>query len=263
MSDRLAVEQAALGDLKPFPGNARRGDVDSIAESLRVNGQFRPLVVQRSTGYVLAGNHTLQAAQKLGWPSIQVTYLDVDDEAARRIVIADNRTADLGTYDDRALITLLRELGEDLSGTGYDLDDFDDLLASIEEADADNPPQEPTALLPVTGAAGSAYGEGGSAEGTNVRQTPSYREYEDAYATRATRFIALIYPLAQYAWVVQHLGAIAAEEGVASNSEALLRLIEARTGATAPAEDASISDEAVAAAERAAVTPAAEEPAPA
>ena len=116
----LTVERVQLGKLRPYPGNARRGDVDAIAESLSVNGQFRPLVVQRSTGYVLAGNHTLQAAQRLHWSAVDVTYLDVDDAAARRIVIADNRTADLGGYDDRALLALLRDLGEDsLAGTGY------------------------------------------------------------------------------------------------------------------------------------------------
>lgn len=241
MSARLVVEQVKLGQLKPFPGNARRGDVDAIAESLSRNGQFRPLIVQRSTGYVLAGNHTLQAAQRLNWPSVQVTYLDVDDDAARRIVVADNRTADLGGYDDRALVELLRAVGGDegdLTGTGYALDDFDDLLASLEEADADNPPTEPTALIPYVGSDGAAYGAGGSAEGTNVRQTPSYAEYESRYADRATRFIALIYPLAQYAWVIDALGKVAAAEGVDSNSDALLRLLADRLNEVPPAEDA-------------------------
>jgi hypothetical protein len=52
---RLEVVQAPLGDLRPYPGNARRHDVDAIAGSLRVNGQFRPLVVQRGTSHVLGG----------------------------------------------------------------------------------------------------------------------------------------------------------------------------------------------------------------
>lgn len=235
MSRRLEVEQVALGDLSPYPGNARRGDVDAIADSLAVNGQFRPLVVQRSTGFVLAGNHTLQAAQKLGWPSVQVTYVDVDDDGARRIVVADNRTADLGGYDERALLDLLREIGDDLGGTGYDLDDFDDLLASIQEADADNPPQEPTALIPGGSAhAGQAGAYGPEGDGSNTRQTPSYAEYQEAYSSRATRFMALNYPLTQYAWMVERLGKIAEDEGVDNTAEAVMRLVEQRTGETAP-----------------------------
>lgn len=232
---RLAVEQVPLGKLKPYPGNARRGDVEAIAESLERNGQYRPLPVQRSTGFVLAGNHTLQAAQKLGWPSVQVTYLDVDDDAARRIVLADNRTSDLGGYDERALLTLLREVGEDMAGTGYDLDDFDDLLASIEEADADNPPQEPTVLTPGGAPAGQAGAYGPEGDGTNTRSTPSYAEYEEAYSSRATRFMALNYPLTQYAWIVDRLSKIAADEGVDNFAEAVLRLVEQRAGETAPA----------------------------
>lgn len=242
------TEAVALDKLTTFPGNARRGDLDAIVDSLRRNGQYRPLIAQRSTGFVLAGNNTLAAMQREGWTEAEVKWLDVDDEQARRIVIADNRTADLGTYDDRALVQLLREVGEDLEGTGYDLDDFDDLLAALEEADADNPPQEPTVLLPHAGQSG-AYGEGGSAEGTNVRQTPSYADYQAGYASRATRFLALIFPLAQYAWVVEHAAKLSADRGLESNSALLLALISEAVGEEPPAPDATISDEAVAAAE--------------
>lgn len=255
MTTRLAVEQAKLGDLRPYPGNARRGDVDAIAESLRVNGQFRPLIVQRSTGYVLAGNHTLQAAQKLGWPSVQITYLDVDDEQARRIVVADNRTADLGEYDDRALLDLLRSFDDDLAGTGYSTDDFDDLLAQLQEMDADNPPQEPTALVPYATSSG-AYGADG--DGTNTRQTPSYAEYQAAYDQRATRFLALIYPLGQYAWIVGKMGQLADDRGLESNSAVLLALVAEAVGEVPPAEDAPVTAEVVAAAD--AVEATAEEP---
>jgi ParB-like nuclease family protein len=220
---RLEVEQVPLGDLRPYPGNARRGDVDAIAESLDRNGQFRPLVVQRATSYVLAGNHTLRAAQKLGWPSVQVTYLDVDEEGARRIVLADNRTADLGGYDEHALADLLRELGDDLAGTGFGADDVDDLLASLEEADAADPPQPPTALIP-----------GREPAAGTTRTAPSYAEYAEQYASRATRFLALNYPPAQYDWIIGKLAAVSAEEGVGNSAEAVLRLVEQRTGETAP-----------------------------
>ena len=47
--------------------NPRRGDVQAIADSLRVNGHFRPIVVNKGTHTgrpmeVLAGNHTIMAA---------------------------------------------------------------------------------------------------------------------------------------------------------------------------------------------------------
>jgi ParB-like chromosome segregation protein Spo0J len=120
------AEIVAIADLSPYPHNPRRGDVTAIAESLAAHGQYRPIVVNRRTGEVLAGNHTLLAAKRLRWKKIAVTWVDVDDEAAARIVLADNRTSDLATYDDNTLATLLRSL-PDLDGTGFGVADLDAL----------------------------------------------------------------------------------------------------------------------------------------
>ena len=72
-----AIERVPVGSLEFFPGNARRGDVEAIARSLAENEQYAPIVVQRATRHVLAGNHTLKAAQSLGWPEIDVVFVDV------------------------------------------------------------------------------------------------------------------------------------------------------------------------------------------
>lgn len=122
------ADQAPVGSLHAYHRNPRQGDVDAIAESLKTTGQYRPIIVNRGTktgrrNEVLAGNHTLAAAKKLGWADIGVTWLDVDEDTARRIVLADNRTADLGGYDDSVLLSLLQEM-PDLIGTGYDGDDL-------------------------------------------------------------------------------------------------------------------------------------------
>jgi len=120
------------------PRHVRQGDVGAITESLRDNGQYRPIVVQRSTGYVLAGNHTLKAARALGWKKIAVTYVECDDDRALRILLADNRTNDLATYDDSGLAELLKELADTetgLAGTMYDGDALDQLLSDIAETD--------------------------------------------------------------------------------------------------------------------------------
>lgn len=239
----LDAQQLPLDQLHRYPGNPRRGDLDVIRDSLRRNGQYRPLVVQRSTRFILAGNHTAEAMAAEGWTTAEVVLLDVDDDAARRIVAADNRTSDLASYDERALVSLLRELGEDLTGTGWDTDDYDDLLASLQESDAELGLDDPSPLSAATGAAGAAYGEGGSANGTNVRQTPSYKDYEEGYATRATRFLALIFPLAQYAWVVERLSELTGPAGADSHSEVLLWLLAQHTDRPVPPADAEMPRE--------------------
>lgn len=124
----LAVE---IDSIRPFEANPRRGDVEAVAESLRVNGQYRPIVVNRPTGEILAGNHTWQAAKRLGWKSIAATFVEVDAEQAARIVLVDNRTNDLAEYDDEALRLLLGSL-EKFDGSGYD-DAFVAELLGIDE----------------------------------------------------------------------------------------------------------------------------------
>jgi ParB-like chromosome segregation protein Spo0J len=77
-----------------------------LQNRLEINKQYRPIVVQKSTNKILAGNHTWLAAQSLGWEEIAVVYVDVDDVAAKRIVLADNRTNDLADYDGQILAEL-------------------------------------------------------------------------------------------------------------------------------------------------------------
>lgn len=129
--NNLKTEYVTLTKLTPHPRNVRQGDVGAISLSLTEHGQYRPLVVQRSTGHIIAGNHTYKAALALGWKQLAVNYLDVTDEQALRILLVDNRTNDLATYDNNALTELLASLAatdQTLTGTGFDGDDLDDLL---------------------------------------------------------------------------------------------------------------------------------------
>lgn len=129
-------ESVALDSIKLYHQNPRVGNVDAIAESLAINGQYRPIVVQRSSNEILTGNHTWKAAKQLGWPTIQVVYVDVDDKAAKRIVLADNRTSDLSSYDADVLAEVLKGL-PDAQGTGYTDEAVADLLKGIKAGQDD------------------------------------------------------------------------------------------------------------------------------
>lgn len=66
-----------IDSLTLHPQNYRQGDVENIAASLDRFGQVRPIVVQASTGHVVAGNHTLKAAISLDWDtSTAATFCD-------------------------------------------------------------------------------------------------------------------------------------------------------------------------------------------
>lgn len=128
----LAVD---IESLTPHPRNARRGDVGAIAESLRRFGQVRPIVVQKSTRHVVAGNHVREAALTLGWERIAAVVATMSDAEALAYLLADNRTSDRASYDDDVLASILKDVAAkgDLEGTGFDGEDVDDLLRSLGE----------------------------------------------------------------------------------------------------------------------------------
>jgi len=119
------------------PKNPRQGDVGAIAESVRNNGWYGALIVQKSTNYILAGNHRWMAAKSLGFTEINVITIDVSDETALRILLADNRTSDVANNDEPMLVQLLQELSlkSAIVGTGFDQNDLDELIESITPAD--------------------------------------------------------------------------------------------------------------------------------
>ena len=127
-----------IDSVKPHPKNARQGDVGMIATSLELNGQYRPIIIQESTGFIIAGNHTWKAAKSLGWTEIAATKLSVDEDQSFRILLADNKANDLASYDDSDLLNLLIEMNESdrgLEGTLFSNDDIDDLMALLESND--------------------------------------------------------------------------------------------------------------------------------
>ena len=132
------LESVALAKLKPHPRNPRQGDVGAIHQSIEANGFYGAVVAQKSTGHVLAGNHRLLAAKHANAEEVPVMWVDVDDATALRILLADNRTNDLASYDDGALAELLQGIMQDagtLDGTGYDGDALDELLAGLHVPD--------------------------------------------------------------------------------------------------------------------------------
>jgi hypothetical protein len=139
--ERIGEPQAdvPLKGLNFYYKNPRRGNVEKVAESLKANGQFKQIVVNRGTktgrpNEILAGNHTVKAMKSLGWTKVNVNWVDVDEEHARRIVLADNGSTDDATYDAEILAELLQQQKEGvghLVGTTYNEDVVNKLLVEM------------------------------------------------------------------------------------------------------------------------------------
>lgn len=150
IAPELAAFVVPIASLTLHPRNPRRGSLEAITASLRRFGQLRPVVVQRSSMWIVAGNHVVRAARALGWQHLAATVVDLDDATAGAFLIADNRTSDLGTYDEALLAAILEEQAAagNLAGTSYGPDDIAELVARVlaeaeRHADPDAIPDEP------------------------------------------------------------------------------------------------------------------------
>lgn len=131
----LRVVKVKISSLQSDPDNARKHsdkNIKSIIGSLKRFGQRKPIVVT-GANIVIAGNGTLEAAKQLGWSEIFVSYVPADwsFEQARAYALADNRTSELGEWDNDKLAMQLIEL----DAVGWELDDvgFEKLEPPTEE----------------------------------------------------------------------------------------------------------------------------------
>ncbi|SDL73659.1 ParB/RepB/Spo0J family partition protein [Nonomuraea maritima] len=145
----------AVRDLKPHPDNPHRGDIDVIVASIRKHGFYGSVVAQKSRMRIIAGEHRWRGATKAGLKHVPTVVIDVDDETAKRIMLADNRLAEYGEYDDGKLAELLQSL-PDLDGTGWREEDLADILHDLGneiEIVQDEPAQPRPAPAPVPASA--------------------------------------------------------------------------------------------------------------
>jgi len=145
----MEIEKRGVAELTQDPRNARSHDgknIEAIKRSLQEFGQQKPIVIDAS-GEVVAGNGTLAAAVDLGWENIAVVETDLVGSSATAYAIADNRTAELASWDDEALsetVASLQGVENLLKAIGFSDSELESLLNGIEppkefkEIEADN-----------------------------------------------------------------------------------------------------------------------------
>ena len=210
-----------LKSLKPAKSNPRKGDVEAIMKSYERFGQRKPIVVQKGTMEIIAGNHQYEAAKRLGWESIAVVLVDDDPETRTAYSIADNRIGQLGEWDVEELVAAFESISpDDLENVGFQEIDVEDYRALLEEqimsADA--------VIDPDTGKARLTKSDGNPE--LAVEKDKTYQEFLERYSQKATRAIILYYQNEIYGKMVEGLSELQNHMGLDDHAEVVEKLIQ-------------------------------------
>jgi ParB-like chromosome segregation protein Spo0J len=155
MNEKFTIEIRSIDTIRPYEKNPRINDsaVDAVAASLQAFGFRQPIVID-GDGVIVCGHTRYKAALKLGLAKIPVhVATDLTAEQIRAYRIADNRTADLATWDYEILPIELSELmdaGFDMDLLAFDEKELTRLLSTeVTEGNTDpdavpQPPDEAT-----------------------------------------------------------------------------------------------------------------------
>lgn len=104
----VKVHNVPITEIMPNPKNPRKISEERIQElcksmkDLPEMINFRFIVVERKTGFILGGNQRWLAARKLGWETVPVAYADeLTPEQRKEFIIRDN--IDVGEWDEDVL----------------------------------------------------------------------------------------------------------------------------------------------------------------
>lgn len=137
----LKIIYKDLDELTPYVNNPKEHpeeQIDKIIGSIREFGFRVPLLI-KSEGTIIAGHGRYKALKKMGWDD-QVPCVVADDLTENQIKafrLADNRVTE-SDWDPELLDVELRELDNrdfDLSLTGFDDEEIDDILLEDESDD--------------------------------------------------------------------------------------------------------------------------------
>jgi len=157
-ANNVRVEYINLKKIKEADKNVKDHDIGAIHESINRFGFTSPLLINESTGQLVAGHGRVQALrQKKQFKEDVPMNINVDEngdwsvpvvrgvsfkneQEAQAYLIADNRLTELGGWNTDELVKELEKLAEDstLDGTGFDLSSmqelYDDFQQEVEEA---------------------------------------------------------------------------------------------------------------------------------
>lgn len=144
----LEPAMVKLSELRRLPRNTKDHDIGAINESYDEFGFLDRIIINKTTGHLLAGHGRIDLLQQLkssgakppaginpngkDW-FVPADYAEIPAEKEEKAAIALNRIQERGGHKDDLLAAVLSDYAakDDLRGTGYDKDDLDQLLRDL------------------------------------------------------------------------------------------------------------------------------------
>ena len=141
-----AAEWVAIDAVHAWKDNPRKNGkaIGEVAKSIRRFGFGAPILARRN-GEIIAGHTRWEAAKKLGLDRVPVRFLDLDPAEAHLLALADNKLGEVADWDDErlaAIVNLMQSEGVDVTtGTGFDDEAIDKIVASLDTEGAEAEPE--------------------------------------------------------------------------------------------------------------------------
>ena len=134
----MEIKYIDIKELKPWPRNPRKHDIESLKKSIVAFGFRSPLVVnQNATGYTVeAGHGRLEAALELGYTELPCCIVTDDEKTAMAYALADNRQQELSEWLNDGLKDILQELDDgsiDMSALGFSDEYLEELMTQTHQ----------------------------------------------------------------------------------------------------------------------------------
>ncbi len=143
-----------IGKLTADAGNARVHDernLRAVQSSLQSFGWRSAIVATRKGKRILAGHGRVAAAKAIGETQVPVAWVDDDDKAAVAFALADNRTAELGAWNNADLQAALADMPDaERNDLGFSAEEWQQLVAPTLPKDWQDEPEQSAAPRPRT-----------------------------------------------------------------------------------------------------------------
>lgn len=143
MNYEMKISKVSVSDMKPAKYNPRKdlkpGDpaYEKLKRSMTEFGYVEPIIWNQQTGNIVGGHQRFKILVEQGHSEVECVMVDLPPEREKALNVALNKVT--GDWEFEALADLLKELDEkdfDVTLTGFDAAEIDDLFSQVHNKDA-------------------------------------------------------------------------------------------------------------------------------